>query len=83
MKKAINMHIIRASEVGAYLYCARAWWYQQQGVENSNQAGLQAGTQLHQLHGRQVAAASGLRLLAGLFLLAAVVLFGLILFRFL
>jgi hypothetical protein len=77
------MRIIRASEVGAYLYCARAWWYQQQGVENSNQAGMQAGTQLHEIHGRQVAATSGLQLLAGILLLAALVLFGFLLFKFL
>jgi hypothetical protein len=53
------------------------------GVENSNQAGMQAGTQLHEIHGRQVAATSGLQLLAGILLLAALVLFGFLLFKFL
>ncbi len=51
------MRPIRASEIGSYLYSARAWWYQQKGVVPSNQAELTAGTAIHQRHGRQVMAA--------------------------
>jgi CRISPR/Cas system-associated exonuclease Cas4 (RecB family) len=66
--------IIRASEIGSYLYCKRAWWYRKQGVESENQAELAAGTELHHQHGRQVLAAGLLRAIGYLVLLAAIVL---------
>ncbi len=68
------MKTIRASEVGSYLYCARAWWYHQQGIESANQAEMTAGTELHRAHGRQVIASSLTRALALILLLAALVL---------
>jgi len=68
------MKTIRASEVGSYIYCARAWWYHQQGIESTNQAEMTAGTELHRLHGRQVIASSLTRALALILLLAALVL---------
>jgi CRISPR/Cas system-associated exonuclease Cas4 (RecB family) len=52
------MAIIRASDIGTYLYCRRAWWYRKQGVESANQSELAAGTELHTRHGRQVLASS-------------------------
>jgi CRISPR/Cas system-associated exonuclease Cas4 (RecB family) len=52
------MPVIRSSDIGAYLYCRRAWWYRKQGVESANQAELAAGTELHAKHGRQVLASS-------------------------
>ena len=64
------MATIRASEIGSYLYCARAWWYQRQGVESANQAELAGGTKLHQQHGRRVLGADLLRGLAYLLLVA-------------
>lgn len=66
--------VIRASEIGSYLYCRRAWWYRKQGVESENQAELAAGTELHQQHGRKVLAAGMLQLLGYFLLLAAAVL---------
>lgn len=66
--------IIRASEVGAYLYCRRAWWYRKQGVEAENQDELAAGTELHLQHGRQVVAAALLWTLGWVLLLAALTL---------
>lgn len=68
------MRTIRASEIGTYLYCQRAWWYQQQGMPSENQAEFASGTQLHYRHGRAVLLANLLRLMGYAFLLAAVLL---------
>jgi hypothetical protein len=69
------MRTIRASEIGVFLYCRRAWWYQQQGARSENQAELAAGSELHRRHGRKVLAAGLLRTAAMVLLLAALVLF--------
>ncbi|MEZ0397391.1 MAG: hypothetical protein ABWK53_13300 [Anaerolineales bacterium] len=68
------MKTIRASEIGTYLYCARAWWYQQQGAPSSHQAEMHAGTELHRQHGRAVVAAGLTQTLAFIFFLAALLL---------
>jgi len=68
------MKIIRASEIGSYLYCRRAWWYRHNGQEPANQAEMNAGTELHRQHGRSVLAASLQRGLAWILLLAALTL---------
>jgi CRISPR/Cas system-associated exonuclease Cas4 (RecB family) len=68
------MKVIRASEIGSYLYCARAWWYQKKGVQSSNQAEMAGGSELHRRHGRQVLAAGMTRILALVFLLVALAL---------
>jgi CRISPR/Cas system-associated exonuclease Cas4 (RecB family) len=68
------MRAIRASEIGSYLFCARAWWYRLQGIEPENQAELTARTELHRAHGRRVIAAGFTRALALILLLVALVL---------
>ncbi len=68
------MPVIRASDIGNYLYCRRAWWYRKQGVESENKVELAAGTELHHRHGRKVLAASLLRNFALLLVLIALVL---------
>jgi CRISPR/Cas system-associated exonuclease Cas4 (RecB family) len=68
------MRTIRASEIGTYLYCQRAWWYQRQGMKSENLAELAGGTELHEQHGRAVMTAGCLRVLAYALLLASLVL---------
>ena len=66
--------VIRASDIGAYLYCRRAWWYRLQGYPPENQAALEQGTQFHQAHGRQVGDALRLHRAAFLLFLLALAL---------
>jgi len=57
--------IIRASEIGQYDFCAKAWWLGSiEGVSPSNIHQLQAGTAAHEEHGRQIRRASQLQVAA-------------------
>lgn len=66
--------IIRASEIGQYAYCARAWWLGNvMGVRPSNAQDLARGTAAHEQHGQRLALAGTLRWVAlGLFVLAII-----------
>jgi len=66
--------VIRASDIGTYLYCRRAWMYRKEGVESENKAELASGTELHRRHGRKVLASGLLRNLSLLLFLIAVIL---------
>ena len=74
--------VIRASEIGQYAFCARAWWYSRvKGYEPENIVELQQGVTGHRYHGKQVQGyhllrriGLGLVLLAGLALLAWLIL---------
>jgi len=66
--------VIRASEIGTYLYCRRAWWYRKQGVESENRAEMADGTELHRQHGRRVIAAGFLQMAGYALLLVAALL---------
>ena len=67
--------IIRASEIGQYAFCARAWWYHWvKGYRSANRAAMQAGAARHQAHGRAVEGYHRLRLLAVGLLAVAVLL---------
>jgi hypothetical protein len=68
------MRTIRASEIGTYLYCQRAWRYQQEGFESENRAELAGGSELHYRHGRTVMVSGCLRTLAYALLLLALAL---------
>ena len=62
------MRIVRASEIGEYIYCHRAWWLHQiQGLESANRAEMQAGVTRHQQHGRAVQRAAGMQQAAIIF----------------
>ena len=68
--------IIRASEIGQYVFCQRAWWLGTvQGYRPVNDAALAAGSQAHLRHGRGVAALQRWQQM-GYFLLVAGVLLG-------
>lgn len=65
--------LIRASEIGSYAFCARAWWLGRvMGYRSANAAAMEAGTLGHRAHGRRVASAHRLRQLAIAALLLAV-----------
>ncbi len=55
MKENSNPRVIRASEIGEYVFCHRAWWLHQiRGVESANRELMSVGTLHHQAHGRAV-----------------------------
>jgi CRISPR/Cas system-associated exonuclease Cas4 (RecB family) len=63
--------LIRASEIGEYVFCHRAWWLRiVEGYTPADHGQLAAGTRRHRAHGAGVAV-SRVLLLAGLLLLVA------------
>ena len=67
------MRVIKASELNSFLYCERAWWYQLQGEPSANQSAMDAGTQSHQTHARQVKLVPVLIVIAALLVLIALI----------
>jgi CRISPR/Cas system-associated exonuclease Cas4 (RecB family) len=63
--------VIRASEIGDYLFCKRAWWLRQQGIQPDNRKALEAGTAIHEAKARRVALSGCLQTLSLLLLIAA------------
>jgi CRISPR/Cas system-associated exonuclease Cas4 (RecB family) len=68
------MRPINASDVGSYLYCARAWWYRKQGVKGENLAALESGETFHRQYGRKVVVSGMMRLAGWAVLLIAILL---------
>lgn len=68
------MRTIRASEIGSYIYCQRAWWYQKQGITSGNLAEIAQGSELHERHGRRVVTSGCLRVVAYALILLALLL---------
>jgi hypothetical protein len=62
--------IIRASEVGEFVYCAHAWWLGSvEGKRPDDTGRLEAGWAAHEHHGRRVVTSTALTRLAYLLLL--------------
>ena len=49
--------VIRASEIGQYVFCRRAWWYAAvRGCQSANQTAMAGGVEVHARHGEVVSA---------------------------
>jgi hypothetical protein len=68
------MRTVRASELGSFLYCRRAWWLRKLGVQPANQTELAAGSDWHAQQSGLIARASLLRLAAWAMIFVAAVL---------
>jgi CRISPR/Cas system-associated exonuclease Cas4 (RecB family) len=63
---------IRASEIGEYLFCARAWWLRRVlELEPAGHERRERGTLLHKRHGRAVGVSTTLVWLALMLLVLA------------
>jgi hypothetical protein len=64
--------VIRASELGQYAFCARAWWLGQVlGYRSTNLAAMRQGDVEHEAHGSQVVRYQRLQRLGFLLILLA------------
>jgi len=76
---AKDRSLVRASDIGAWAFCHRAWWLANvQGVPHRNLAILEEGTAVHRAHGHAVVRANRLHkvglLLLGMGLLLVILL---------
>ena len=68
-----DKRILRASEIGEYVFCHRAWWLRRvKGVESANREQMQAGTAHHAAHGRAVQRSDSLQRLALILIVLAI-----------
>lgn len=68
---AKDRSLVRASDIGAWAFCNRAWWLANvQQAEHENPAVLQRGDAVHAAHGQAVTRAGRLQRV-GLWLLLA------------
>ena len=65
---------IRASEIGSFLYCQRAWSYQRQGLASANIEEFDGGALVHERHGAQMRTTGRLRTFAYLLIGLALIL---------
>jgi hypothetical protein len=61
---------VRASEIGSFIYCQRAWWYQRQGFEPINRSELAAGSEFHSAHASRARSVILMRIIAWALVLA-------------
>lgn len=68
-------NVIRASEIGEYVYCARSWWLRRvAGWEPAGRERREHGSMLHRRHNQAVAGSRALLIVAGMLVLLAVAL---------
>lgn len=67
------MKVVKASELGTYLYCKRAWVYQKQGIVSQHQEEFARGNDFHRTHGKKVLLAFLVKLVGWMLLLGALV----------
>jgi hypothetical protein len=72
--RRLKEEVIRASDIGLYVFCARAWRLKFDGHESQNRAEMAAGTEAHHVHGAAVAASQRLQRLSLLLFALAVIL---------
>jgi len=70
----LRKRTIRASEIGTYLFCKRAWWYQLQGKQSENQQEMAGGFAYHRQHGQALLQAVLFKVGAWILLISALVL---------
>ncbi len=72
METEEHTEIIRASDIGTYMFCNRAWWLKRaEEYESTNVAEMVRGTRRHESHSRTVKGATFLQRLGyGLIALA-------------
>ena len=67
--------VLRASEIGSYVYCARGWWLSRVlGYTSAHKEKMALGKEEHRGHGREVVASHRLRRLGYLLLALALLL---------
>lgn len=64
---------VRASEIGSYIFCQRAWWYQRQGFEPMNRNELAAGSEFHSSHTDKTRSVILMRMIALVLMIAALI----------
>ena len=75
--------LVRASDIGLWTYCHRAWWLATvKQVPHQNPAILQQGSAMHRAHGQSVQRAKSLQRMAQLLFALALILAGLALIWF-
>ena len=71
---ARSKRTIRASEIGSFIYCQRAWWYQRKKITSINVDELAAGQSFHEHHINQSRSAKLLKTIAWLLVILSVIL---------
>jgi hypothetical protein len=64
---------VRASEIGSFIYCQRAWWYQRQGFEPMNRNELAAGSEFHSSHNVKTRSVILMRVIALVLMIAVLI----------